>query len=122
MLIFVVSRFISYIMHKFEISTLQLTRFSFFAQETPKDSGSICNWLHRKTRKSWKRNWFKLKEQVLYVYKASEDMRALETIPVLGYKVETFREVRNSYGVLMIYAHRFCLKSIIFRYFGPYIA
>lgn len=34
-----------------------------------------------------------LKEQVLYIFKASEDVKALETIPVLGYVVETFKEV-----------------------------
>lgn len=59
---------------------------------TANDSGSkMSGWLYRKTRRAWKRYWFVLKEQVLYAYKASEDVRALETIPVLGYIVETFR-------------------------------
>lgn len=53
----------------------------------------MSGWLYRKTRRAWKRYWFVLKEQVLYAYKASEDVRALETIPVLGYIVETFRHV-----------------------------
>lgn len=34
-----------------------------------------------------------LKDRVLYIYKASEDVVALDTIPVLGYQVQTFQEV-----------------------------
>lgn len=55
----------------------------------------MSGWLHkRKQCKSWKRYWFLLKDQVLYMYKASKDVRALSTIPVLGYNVQTFTEVR----------------------------
>lgn len=59
------------------------------------DTGSqMSGWLYRREkRKSWKRYWFVLKEQVLYTYKASEDVVALNTIPVLGYSVQTFPEV-----------------------------
>lgn len=59
------------------------------------DSGSqMSGWLFRREkRKSWKRFWFVLKEQVLYAYKASEDVVALNTIPVLGYSIQTFPEV-----------------------------
>lgn len=46
-------------------------------------------------KRSWKRLWFVLKDQVLYVYKASEDVAALETIPVLGYEVEPMKEVNS---------------------------
>ncbi|XP_050529267.1 FYVE, RhoGEF and PH domain-containing protein 6-like isoform X2 [Daktulosphaira vitifoliae] len=57
------------------------------------DSGSqMSGWLYRRGRKSWKRFWFVLKEQVLYTYKASEDVVALNTVPVLGYSVQTFPE------------------------------
>ncbi|KAK6634723.1 hypothetical protein RUM43_012125 [Polyplax serrata] len=49
---------------------------------------TISGWLYRKSRKSWKMFWYVLKDHVLYVYKASEDVLALETIPVLGYEVE----------------------------------
>lgn len=61
------------------------------------DSGSqMSGWLYRREkRKSWKRFWFVLKRQVLYAYKASEDVVALSTIPVLGYSVQTFPEVRT---------------------------
>lgn len=54
----------------------------------------MSGWLHRREkRKSWKRFWFVLKKQILYAYKASEDVVALNTVPVLGYRVETFPEV-----------------------------
>lgn len=58
------------------------------------DAGSqISGYLSRRVRRSWKRNWFVLKDRVLYIYKASEDVVALDTIPVLGYEVQTFQEV-----------------------------
>lgn len=66
------------------------------------DSDSqMSGWLCQKTRKSWKKRWFVLKEQVLYKYKASKDTRALHTIPVLGYILETFKEV--SFSTLAVY-------------------
>jgi hypothetical protein len=61
---------------------------------TANDTGAeMSGWLQRRSRRSWKRLWFVLKEQVLYVYKASEDVVALESIPVLGYTVEPMKEV-----------------------------
>jgi FYVE/RhoGEF/PH domain-containing protein 5/6 len=67
---------------------------SFCFQVTANDTGSqMSGWLQRRSRRSWKRLWFVLKEQVLYVYKASEDVVALESIPVLGYAVEPMKEV-----------------------------
>lgn len=60
---------------------------------TANDSGSqMSGWMYRRSKKSWKRLWFVLKEQVLYVYKASEDVVALDSIPVLGYTVEIVKE------------------------------
>jgi len=69
------------------------------------DSGSqMSGWLYkREKRKSWKRFWFVLKEQVLYMYKASEDVVALNTVPVLGYSVQTFPEVSTIIINLLIY-------------------
>jgi FYVE/RhoGEF/PH domain-containing protein 5/6 len=32
--------------------------------------------------------WFVLKDQVLYMYKASEDVVALDGLPVLGYELQ----------------------------------
>lgn len=60
---------------------------------TANDSGSqLSGWLYRRGKRSWKRLWFVLKEQVLYVYKASEDIVAVESIPILGYKIESVKE------------------------------
>ncbi|EDO48232.1 predicted protein, partial [Nematostella vectensis] len=47
----------------------------------------------RPGKHGWKRLWFVLKDNVLYTYKASEDVVAQETIPVLGYEVEEMRKV-----------------------------
>ncbi|KAF4529031.1 hypothetical protein B566_EDAN010519 [Ephemera danica] len=53
------------------------------------DAGcQISGWLQRHMRRSWKKMWFVLKDQVLYMYKASEDVVALESLPVLGYEVK----------------------------------
>ncbi|XP_075729448.1 uncharacterized protein LOC119163616 isoform X4 [Rhipicephalus microplus] len=48
---------------------------------------SISGYLHHWSKKAWKRQWFVVKEHVLYVYKASEDVAALRTVPLLGYQV-----------------------------------
>ncbi|XP_059489496.1 FYVE, RhoGEF and PH domain-containing protein 6-like [Neocloeon triangulifer] len=50
---------------------------------------TIKGWLQRLVNRSWKKMWFVLKDQVLYAYKASEDVVAIETTPVLGFSVET---------------------------------
>ncbi|XP_073229814.1 uncharacterized protein [Porites lutea] len=42
----------------------------------------------KKGRHGWKKSWFVLKDNVLYSYKASSDVVALETLPVLGYQIE----------------------------------
>lgn len=55
----------------------------------------MCGWLHqREKRKLWKKFWFVLKDQVLYWYKASEDVLPLNTMPILGYSIQEFQEVR----------------------------
>lgn len=57
------------------------------------DQGStISGYLRKKDRKNWKSFWFVLKDKVLYKYKASEDVAALESIPLLGFQVETFTQ------------------------------
>lgn len=59
-------------------------------------SGTLMSgWLYqREKRKSWKKYWFVLKEQVLYIYKASEDVLPINTMPILGYSIQGFQEVR----------------------------
>ncbi|XP_065350137.1 FYVE, RhoGEF and PH domain-containing protein 6-like [Cloeon dipterum] len=49
---------------------------------------TMKGWLQRLVNRSWKKMWFVLKEQVLYAYKASEDVVAIETTPVLGFIIE----------------------------------
>lgn len=42
----------------------------------------------KKGRQGWKKSWFVLKDSVLYSYRASSDVVALDTMPVLGYQIE----------------------------------
>ena len=51
----------------------------------------MSGYLIRQVRRTWKRNWFVLKDRVLYIYKASEDVAALDAIPVLGYTIEIYQ-------------------------------
>lgn len=53
----------------------------------------MSGWLSRKNKKEWKRLWFVLKDQVLYIYKASNDVVAYDSLPVLGYTVDRPVEV-----------------------------
>jgi len=64
------------------------------SQVSANDAGSqMSGYLSWRTRRSWKKYWFVLKDRVLYLYKASEDVVALDTIPVLGYSVQIPSEV-----------------------------
>ncbi|XP_023224340.1 titin-like isoform X3 [Centruroides sculpturatus] len=57
------------------------------------DQGStISGYLRKRERRNWKPYWFVLKDKVLYRYKACEDVAALESIPLLGFQVETFTQ------------------------------
>eukprot|EP00092_Neocalanus_flemingeri_P072430 GFUD01089170.1.p1 GENE.GFUD01089170.1~~GFUD01089170.1.p1 ORF type:complete len:841 (-),score=219.96 GFUD01089170.1:209-2731(-) len=40
----------------------------------------------------WKSKWFVLKDRVLYTYRASEDTVAVDTVPVLGWQLETLSD------------------------------
>lgn len=42
--------------------------------------------------KKWKKFWFLLKDKVLYKFRASEDVAAMESMPVIGYDVVRFSE------------------------------
>ncbi len=48
---------------------------------------TMSGYLMLRRKKDWKRQWYVLKEKVLYRYKASEDVAALESMPLLGYEV-----------------------------------
>lgn len=57
------------------------------------DQGStMSGYLKIYKGKRWKRLWFVLKDKVLYKYKASEDMAAISSTPLLGYEVKRFTE------------------------------
>lgn len=54
------------------------------------EEGSISGTLHRtkKSKRSWKRLWFLLKDKVLYTYRAQEEKVASESLPLLGFTVK----------------------------------
>lgn len=52
---------------------------------------TTSGWLMRRGRRGWKRLWFVLKDSVLYEYKASHDVVAHRSLPVLGYTVSQSR-------------------------------
>ena len=42
----------------------------------------------------WRQSWWVLKDRVLYRFEAMEDKIAKETLPVLGWTLETLSDVR----------------------------
>lgn len=67
---------------------------SVLKEVSANDVGSlISGYLHkRESKRNWKSYWFVIKDMVLYTYKASEDVAALQSMPLLGYKVEALRQ------------------------------
>ncbi|GFR90665.1 FYVE, RhoGEF and PH domain-containing protein 6 [Elysia marginata] len=58
------------------------------------DEGSdMSGYLHTFKSRKWKKMWFVVKGNVLYTYKASADMAAVESMPLLGYEVSEFESV-----------------------------
>ncbi|XP_038069221.1 FYVE, RhoGEF and PH domain-containing protein 1-like [Patiria miniata] len=53
---------------------------------------TMSGYLMLRRKKDWKRQWYVLKEKVLYRYKASEDVAALESMPLLGYDIQLLNE------------------------------
>jgi FYVE, RhoGEF and PH domain containing 5/6 len=49
----------------------------------------------RESKAKWKRYWFVIKDMVLYTYKASEDVAALRSLPLLGFKIEKVTDNDN---------------------------
>lgn len=56
------------------------------ADETESDLSGYM--FKRKSKKSWRRFWFVLKQHVLYSFKQSEDVVAVSAVPILGYSVQ----------------------------------
>ncbi|XP_070692995.1 FYVE, RhoGEF and PH domain-containing protein 5b [Pempheris klunzingeri] len=61
-----------------------------FTQVTVSEEGSVSGSLQRtkKSKRSWKRLWFLLKDKVLYTYRAQEEKVAAESLPLLGFTVK----------------------------------
>ncbi|XP_073325072.1 FYVE, RhoGEF and PH domain-containing protein 5b isoform X2 [Pagrus major] len=61
-----------------------------FNQATVSEEGSISGNLQRskKSKRSWKRLWFLLKDKVLYTYRGQEEKVASESLPLLGFTVK----------------------------------
>ncbi|KAH9522487.1 FYVE, RhoGEF and PH domain-containing protein 6 [Dermatophagoides farinae] len=76
----------------------------------------IAGWLHRYAqKKGWKRYWFVIKNMVLYTFKASEDVRALETLPLLSYDVSVSNEsIKGHPAELIIKLSHRCQPTIYF--------
>lgn len=53
-------------------------------------SGYLYKW-HKD--KKWKKYWFVMKDKVLYTFKASEDVNAIDSVSVLGYEICHYTEV-----------------------------
>lgn len=53
-------------------------------------SGYLFKW-HKD--KKWKKYWFVMKDKVLYTFKASEDVNAIDSVSVLGYEICHYTEV-----------------------------
>ncbi|GFY59129.1 FYVE, RhoGEF and PH domain-containing protein 6 [Trichonephila inaurata madagascariensis] len=68
------------------------------------DQGStISGYLQKRVGKSWKKEWFVVKDKVLYEYKASEDVAALSSTPLLGYQIESFSEAYENVDMSLLF-------------------
>ncbi|KAF8783031.1 FYVE like protein [Argiope bruennichi] len=68
------------------------------------DQGStISGYLQKRIGKSWKKEWFVVKDKVLYEYKASEDVAALSSTPLLGYQIESFSEDYENVNMSLLF-------------------
>lgn len=75
---------------------------------------SMSGYLHVKRKKDWKRMWFVLKGKVLYTYRASEDVAALESMPLLGYEIKVVTEYYEGIepGLVMQLFHQGRVMSV----------
>ncbi|CAG0891550.1 unnamed protein product [Darwinula stevensoni] len=56
------------------------------------EEANMSGYLYQKKRANWRKLWFVLKDKVLYAYGASEDISALESLPLLGYHIRVVSE------------------------------
>ncbi|KAJ8301827.1 hypothetical protein KUTeg_020814 [Tegillarca granosa] len=74
--------------HKFSVHRPSRLREVHASDQGSSMSGNLKMLKGRK----WKKFWFVIKDKVLYTYKASADMAAIESMPILGYEVVRFTE------------------------------
>ena len=65
----------------------------------------------------WKKNWFVLKDRVLYTFKAVNDKVATDTRPVLGWTLETLSDVSYSYHNKFV-LEIICNRKFLFFFFS----
>ena len=60
------------------------------------EESQMCGYLKLKSGRGgkWRSSWWVLKDKVMYRFSAAEDIVAQETIPVLGWSLETLSDVR----------------------------
>ena len=61
----------------------------------------------------WRQSWWVLKDRVLYRFEAMEDSVAKETLPVLGWTLETLSDVRRKYFQREMLSKYFCCRKIL---------
>ncbi|KAG9510085.1 FYVE, RhoGEF and PH domain-containing protein 6, partial [Fragariocoptes setiger] len=65
------------------------------------DAGSLISgylWLRDPIKLKWKRQWFIIKDYVLYSYKACDDIAAKRSLPLLGYQVSYSNETIDGFS------------------------
>ncbi|XP_076448125.1 uncharacterized protein LOC143284890 [Babylonia areolata] len=85
------------------------------------DEGSaMSGYLWVAKNKKWKRLWFVVKGKVLYTYKASEDMAAIESMPLLGFEVTRMTSwYQGAEPDLMFELHHQNTQPLIFKPRNP---
>jgi hypothetical protein len=60
---------------------------------TDLDDSQMSGYLSKRSQNGkWKKSWFILKDRVLYICRAPGDIKATETIPVLGWNLEQYSD------------------------------
>ena len=61
---------------------------SVLQEDASTEKAQISGFLQTKKGRAWKRNWYVLKDHVLFTFKATNDKMAIETMPVLGWTLD----------------------------------
>ncbi|KAL8581959.1 hypothetical protein ACOMHN_027941 [Nucella lapillus] len=98
-----------------------LARPSVLKEVHANDEGSdMSGYLWVAKNKKWKRLWFVVKGKVLYTYKASEDMAAIESMPLLGFEVTRMTSwYQGAEPDLMFELHHQNTQPLVFKPRNP---